>query len=238
MSAGIVSGYMRPCSGKERFSVVLFLKMRRISSAVLICPDRFQPAQCLISWCVRCEFHTGGCRATGVLKMSTSTLLLPGDRPLKIETRARWEIPNEFRMEQHPSRLKSAVELWAQLKPEARFRSISAIYNCVGMVVTHRRAWAFPEDLRKILSDDGFKRLSGPEEAFIADIVIYQADKDEVAHVGILHDRNLALDSRNPGDPWKVLSKWGAFGEYIHDMSYVPELFGKPTEFWTDRKGG
>jgi hypothetical protein len=105
------------------------------------------------------------------------------------------------------------------------------------MVVTHRRAWAFPENLLKILKDDGFNRLSGPEEAFIGDIVLYQADNGEIAHVGVLHEKILASSSRDTGDIWKVLSKWGADGEYIHDASYVPELLGKPTEYWTDRKG-
>ncbi len=46
-----------------------------------------------------------------------------------------------------------------------------------------------------------------------------------------------ATDARHPGDPLTVLSKWGGEGEYMHDMSDVPELFGTPAEFWTHRKG-
>ncbi len=170
--------------------------------------------------------------------MPTGFSLRPQNEPLKIQTRRRWEIPNEYRMEQHPRQLTSAREHWERLRPNVQFRSISAIYNCVGMVVTHRRAWAFPEDLRKILDDDGFRRLNGFAEAFIGDLVIYQADGPEITHVGIVQQKNVVHDSRNPGDPLKVLSKWGAYGEYIHDMSDVPEVFGRPTEFWTDRKGG
>ncbi len=29
----------------------------------------------------------------------------------------------------------------------------------------------------------------------------------------------------------------GADGEYFHDASDVPYLLGKPSEYWTDRKG-
>jgi len=170
--------------------------------------------------------------------MATGFLLQPEQIPLKIETRRRWGIPNEYRMEQDPKQLRYGREMWEGSKPNLIFRSISAIYNCVGMVVTHRRAWAFPIDLRKILSDDGFRQLKGPEEAFVGDIVIYQAGGDEITHVGIVQQKNLIRDLRNPGDPLKVLSKWGAQGEYIHDMTDVPEVYGKPAEFWTDRRGG
>jgi hypothetical protein len=163
--------------------------------------------------------------------------LFPGDPPLRIETRARWPIPNEFRREQNHVALKGAIELWDELLPNARFRSISAIYNCVGMVVAHRRSWAFPSDLHKVFRDDGFRRLGGPHESEIGDVVVYADDKGDVCHVGIVVSKNLVTDPQNPGDPLKVLSKWGAMGEYVHDMSYVPELLGKAIEFWTDRKG-
>jgi hypothetical protein len=157
-------------------------------------------------------------------------------KPLTIETRQRWPIPNEFREERPRVALNASVELFKSLFPDARFRSISATNNCVGLVVTQRRTWAFPEDLHKILADDGFRQLKGPHEAEMGDVVIYRDDRRTICHVGIVVDKNLAIDPVTPGDPLRVLSKWGADGEYIHDMSYVPELYGKPAEFWTDRR--
>jgi hypothetical protein len=103
------------------------------------------------------------------------------------------------------------------------------------MVVACRRTWVDPEHLVRILRDDGYRQLAGPEKAEIGDLVIYRDGANDVSHVGIVVRKKVLIPGQQE-EPLEVVSKWGADGEYVHDMSYVPELLGKPVEFWTDRK--
>jgi len=154
---------------------------------------------------------------------------------LELETRARWKIPNELRLERPKVALEASVAIFRASRPNARLRSLTATYNCVGLVVACRRTWVDPEHLVRILRDDGYRQLAGPEQAEIGDLVIYRDGANEVSHVGIVVRKKVLVPGQQE-EPLEVVSKWGADGEYIHDMSYVPKLLGKPVEFWTDRK--
>jgi hypothetical protein len=154
---------------------------------------------------------------------------------LLLETRARWQVPNELRPERNPAALRAAVEIVKQFAPDAMLRSISATYNCVGMVVASRRTWVDPEHLVRVLTDDGCRRLNGPEEAELGDVVIYRDPEGEPCHVGMVIRKNLVVPGSQQ-DQLTVVSKWGADGEYIHDVSKVPALLGTPAEYWTDRR--
>ncbi|MCI0459536.1 MAG: hypothetical protein L0Z62_21515 [Gemmataceae bacterium] len=154
---------------------------------------------------------------------------------LRLQTRAKWDIPNELRLERPRVSLQAAVELAKQICPEAIFRSITNTYNCVGLVVAARRVWVDPEHLVRILTDDGYRRLRGAEEADRGDVVIYHDDHGEACHVGIVMWRNLIVPGETK-DPLTILSKWGGDGEYIHEMSRVPGYLGQPAEYWTDRR--
>ncbi len=52
-----------------------------------------------------------------------------------------------------------------------------------------------------------------------------------------LVSRKKIVDPHKGTDYLQVLSKWGADGEYFHDLTDVPYLLGRPAEYWTDRKG-
>ncbi|HKI34603.1 MAG TPA: hypothetical protein VKA46_22295 [Gemmataceae bacterium] len=158
------------------------------------------------------------------------------DSPLLLETRGRWRIPNELRPERPMIALAESIRILGDAFPDARLRSITATYNCMGLVVASRRTWVDPEHLIRILREDGFRRLGSAAEAEPGDVVAYHDPDGEICHVGIVVQKNLALPS-TPTDPLKVLSKWGADGEYLHDMSRVPYLLGVAAEFWTDRRG-
>jgi hypothetical protein len=122
-----------------------------------------------------------------------------------------------------------------EMVPEAILRSITATYNCTGMVVASRRTWIDPEHLTRILRDDGYRQLHGPEETEPGDVVIYHDGEDEACHVGIVVRKNLLVPEEN-AEVLTVLSKWGADGEYIHAASRVPGYLGTPAEYWTDRR--
>ncbi len=154
---------------------------------------------------------------------------------LLLETRDRWKIPNDFCCERNPAALRAARQLWEGLFPDIRFRSISGTYNCVGLVVASRRVIVLPEHLERILTGDGYRRLRGPEEAEHGDVVVYQDEEGaEPTHVGIVVRKNLI--SHADEDTLTILSKWGRDGEYEHKSRCVPEVYGRPTQYWTDRR--
>jgi len=153
-----------------------------------------------------------------------------------METRGRWKIPNQMRPELHPVIRDESVAIWKTAKPDARLRSISGTYNCIGMVVASRRTWVDPDDLLRVLQDDGYRKLEGESQARLGDVVVYRDMAGEVSHTGIVVGKNV-YDPENRRDTLVVLSKWGHEGEYEHDASNVPLLCGLPSEYWTDRKG-
>ena len=70
-------------------------------------------------------------------------------------------------------------------------------------------------------------------EANTGDVIVYR-NGGNVTHAGIILGRSLA--TRDDSDTFEVLSKWGAAGEYEHASRDVPEIYGPPTEYWTDRR--
>jgi hypothetical protein len=144
-------------------------------------------------------------------------------------------IPNELRMERPVAALRAAVDLIRELFPEAKLRSITGTYNCAGLVIASRRTWVDPEHLVKILQDDGYRQLRGPEDAEAGDVVVYHDSDGEPCHVGIVMTKNLIVAGESR-DLLTVLSKWGADEEYVHDLTKLPLLLGRPVQYWTDRR--
>jgi hypothetical protein len=161
-------------------------------------------------------------------------VLLQRSDSLLLQTRAGWQIPNAVRPERNPAALKAAVEIAKSIIPEAILRSITATYNCVGLVVASRRTWVDPEHLVRVLREDGCRKLPGPEEADQGDVVIYHDQEGSPCHVALVVRKNLRVNGQE--DFLTVVSKWGADGEYIHGLTKLPGFLGKPTEFWTDRR--
>jgi hypothetical protein len=65
-------------------------------------------------------------------------------------------------------------------------------------------------------------------------VVVYKTPDGEIAHVGMILTKTADVASAK----WlvRVLSKWGAEGEYDHPIDYGPPMLGQPAEFWTDRR--
>lgn len=153
---------------------------------------------------------------------------------LPLATRQGRTIPNERRMELPPGTLRFAREKYERDKPAARLRTLTGVYNCMGMAFASRRTWVWPEDLGMILEGDEYHRLSGPDQAELGDVVVYHSPLGSVEHVGLVAQVN--IDLRQATRQIFVLSKWGALGEYFHQIDDVPELLGAPAEYWSDRK--
>jgi hypothetical protein len=160
----------------------------------------------------------------------------PARITLLIETKTKWSIPNEVRLERPAVALDASRELFKQIHPRAHLRSLTAVYNCIGLVVACRRCWVDTEHLSRVFTGDGFTRVESQAEVQLGDVVVYRDDEGEVSHAGIVAMKRL-FNPEEPSDVLVVVSKWGADGEYEHDVTDVPKLLGAPAEHWTDRKG-
>jgi hypothetical protein len=163
-------------------------------------------------------------------------LVSPINPPLALESRARKPIRNEVRPDRPKAALDASAALFRGLFPDAILRSITATYNCVGMVVASRRTWVDTDGLIRVLQEDGYRRLADATQAELGDVVVYQDQQGEICHAGIVVRKNILVPGQQ-GDLLTVLSKWGADGEYIHGLSRLPALLGTAAQFWTDRRG-
>lgn len=155
----------------------------------------------------------------------------PGDRNyIPLATRQGSIIKNERRLEAPPERMRAGVSTWQRLRPQARLRSATETYDCMGMVFASRRTTVGTDQLRMILREDGYRPVS-LGDLDVGDVVVYS--RGTIAdHVGIISGFN----KTEFGDVIQVLSKWGAYPEYEHPIDHVPEAYGKSTEYWTDRR--
>lgn len=149
--------------------------------------------------------------------------------------RSGYKIRNFQPPELAPARMTAAAEAHTRAFPNNVVRRLSATYNCLGLVFANRRTVIEDEHIRDILREDGYRQLSQPDEVTEGDVVVYLDRQQVPCHVGLVCRR--ILDAGTDRTGIKVLSQWGQDGEYLHDAEDVPDLLGKPSEFWTDREG-
>ena len=152
---------------------------------------------------------------------------------LELSTRLGNRIPNEQRLPRLPASMEAANNIVRNAHPDIQVRSLSSVYNCMGMVFASRRTWVETDHLQMILEEDGYHQVPDERDLQPGDVVVYKDDDGQVSHVGIVARRGLEL----PGQPPQlfVLSQWGQDGEYFHQADDVNPRLGKPAEYWTDR---
>jgi len=160
----------------------------------------------------------------------------PQDRQaLQLQTRKRRHIRNETRAEHRPEQRHAALQLSLRMCPGIEYRSSSAAYNCMGLVFACRRTWIDVAELDPILTDDEYRQLRQGECPVLGDVVVYRLSAEgDATHVGIVAQ---VLPLTASGQPVvKVLSQWGAHGEFVHLVDQVPDVYGRSVEYWTDRR--
>jgi hypothetical protein len=158
--------------------------------------------------------------------------LAGGELPLA--TRKGRQIPNDRRPESAPERLKAAKEIVTRSHLTAKNRSLTSLYNCMGLVFASRRTCIDTDELRGILKDDDYHKLSSQNDVKVGDVVVYNDEAGHVTHVGIVSEiRPNIIQASND---ITVLSQWGNDGEYFHRIDDVSQFLGIPSEYWTDRK--
>jgi hypothetical protein len=157
-----------------------------------------------------------------------------GDRNrIELATSKNRRIPNARPSERAPDALAAAMKLCTENHPTVRVRSLSATYNCIGMVFANRRNWIDPSHVQMILDDDGYREVDR-KDVRPGDIVIYRDVDGSLTHAGVVISNEPDLASAH----WKttVLSQWGADGEYFHDLGDVNVSLGTPDGFYSERR--
>jgi hypothetical protein len=155
----------------------------------------------------------------------------PSDpRRQPLATKRGTPIPNTRRLPQPSAAIDAAAEKIVS-EYNAYPRSKSSDYNCVGMALASRRTFIDIEHLRMILEEDGYRQVGAPE-VVPGDLAIYSYG-GEFAHVGVVvkHQPDVANADWNT----LVLSQWGTFGEYFHDLRKISMSHGELSGFWSER---
>ena len=103
------------------------------------------------------------------------------------------------------------------------------VYDCHGFTFKSKKMRISNDDVDKIVKDQGWKP-AGDGKHKKGDIIIYRDKAGKVTHSGIVEE--VGAD----GNVAKVSSKWGASGEYVHDVKDVPSSYGTKTEVRTGGK--
>jgi hypothetical protein len=146
-------------------------------------------------------------------------------------SRSGWPIPCEEPNLLPIEILKIHAQELMKWRANLTLRSISPYpYNCVGMIFAARRAWIEIDHIYRLLAEDGYRKIE-LERIMVGDLVLYIDNlKRTPTHVGIIVTIDYSI-----GRTIKVMSKWGRDPEFIHLIENVPEFFGSPSEYWTDR---
>ena len=153
---------------------------------------------------------------------------------LPLATKVGRQIRNERRSERVPAALEAARRMVLTHHPTARLRSLTATYNCMGMVFANRRTTVSTDDLSMILADDEYRSVSSQADLVPGDLAVYKNATGAVVHVGLIAE--IAVSLRQAERVIMVVSQWGADGEYFHRADDVNPALGAPVEYWTDRR--
>jgi hypothetical protein len=164
-------------------------------------------------------------------------LINPGgpedNRSIALATSKGRRIPNWQRAEHAPEQLKEAVRIATENHPGRQLRSLTATYNCIGMAFANRRSCVEPEQMPLILRDDEYSEVTRSADVFPGDVVVYEND-GEVSHVAVVVSNDPRVSDGT--SIIRVISQWGADGEYLHEYHDVPVLLGKPVRFYSERR--
>ena len=104
-------------------------------------------------------------------------------------------------------------------------------YDCHGWVFTGGEKWINNDQVQQIIDDNGYIIIP-PGAVEVGDLVIYRDDEGNITHSGVV----TAVDEN--GQPTQIESKWGSLGRYLHGPGDVPDSYGDPEYYRSDRPNG
>jgi hypothetical protein len=146
------------------------------------------------------------------------------DVRLALETRRGRSIENFYHSGPSQAGDRLRVRDFVDQYRQARHRpgiTPSRGYNCHGLTFGARRTGInSPEEVLKIIADDGYRLLAISDGLFPGDIAIYVRE-GEITHSGIV----IWIENNAP---W-ILSKWGSYHEAVHRPQDCPYNDGNVT---------
>lgn len=147
---------------------------------------------------------------------------------LALEAFDTWSIPNTI--EPDPSATTVAA---ARREHEAKIRAAEEVagpsgrYNCFGLVLASRRTNVGKTfDLEPLLRRDRYHPIEG--EPRKGDVAVYRDKEGKIEHAGHVIDVSY-LDRDGELPVARVWSRWGNFGEFVHQAAEAP--YGS-VEYW------
>jgi len=103
--------------------------------------------------------------------------------------------------------------------PNMRIRSgANAAYNCHGFMFGSRRTCIENlAEIPRILQEDGYTEIP-TDQVLPGDVIVYYDDVQSPEHSGVVVREPAESNLNIP----LVCSKWGGFGEVVHDAHYGP----------------
>ena len=189
--------------------------------------------------------HKGSDQA---LRVMFEKLRIIGSRELKIvlQTRLGTSIENSQAPEPDEQDIRKFEQIFAKHKHGWTLRKKACgIYNCFGLVWAARRIGIYEQkEVKTILKDDGYRRLSTGEKSLYGDIALYYSPPPdaEIWHAGLVCELREFHNLDISPVPW-VLSKLNSVcGEVLHNAMDVHSPYkegdGHRLEYWTDRPMG
>ena len=155
-------------------------------------------------------------------------------RAIGLDTRKGNYIENIRSDERCPAALSDAYDGHKKEHPGIEARSLSARYNCMGLVFASRRTSIDVDPtIKLILEDDEYTLVAETKDVQEGDIIVYYKDK-RPTHVGIVARIGKSIEKAEFNIT--ILSQWGRDGEYFHSVDNIPSYYGTKFEYWTDRK--
>ena len=151
---------------------------------------------------------------------------------IPLVTRKGSQVPNAKRIQYDPSHFISAVEMFQKKHPSLEVRSLCSEYNCIGLVFASRRTVIDEKHLPMLLSEDRYRKIPR-EDVIPGDLVVYRNEESLMIHVGIVLEKQ--PDIKAGKMHLRILSQWGADGEFIHFEDDIHEYLGTPSDYWTER---
>ena len=142
------------------------------------------------------------------------TIINPHNNSIIVHARPRTCIPNLQLPNIAPMLANSVHRIRAKYRRATRRSAPSGFYNCHGLVFASRRTRIFPEDIHRILKEDGYRQVN-EQDVLAGDVVLYVNSDGDIEHSGIvIRKPELRI-------PW-VVSKWGEGEEFVHPALDCP----------------
>lgn len=146
---------------------------------------------------------------------------------IRLETSKRTGIDNVQVFELSAYERNWAAEIQKRFHKIVQRTEMSPVYNCHGLTFASRRTRITDaKSIERILLDDEWIEIDLPT-VLPGDIVIYFSDEGDPNHSGVVVETKPLF---------RICSKWGSAGEYLHVLTDVHPMYGPRKRFFRCRR--